>query len=63
MIKKLIPRQMEIEQTSNLIKVPNRIIQGFVNAVVSAVKINTQEIATLSAIAGSNHVDKRQQVR
>jgi hypothetical protein len=28
---------MKIEQTSNLIKVLNRIIQGFVNAVVSAV--------------------------
>jgi hypothetical protein len=37
---------MKIEQTSNLIKVPNSIIQGFVNAVVSAVKINPQEIAT-----------------
>jgi hypothetical protein len=37
---------MKIEQTSNLMKVPNRINQGFVNAVVSAVKINPQEIAT-----------------
>jgi hypothetical protein len=54
---------MKIEQTSNLIKVPNRIIQGYMNAVVSAVKINPQEIATPSAVAGSNHVDKRQQVR
>jgi hypothetical protein len=50
---------MKIEQTSNLIKVPNRIIQGLVNAVVSAVKINPQEINTSSAEARSNHVDKR----
>jgi hypothetical protein len=41
---------MEIEQTSNLIKVLNRIIQGFVNAVVSAVKISSQEIATSCAV-------------
>jgi hypothetical protein len=53
---------MKIVQTSNLIKVPNRIIQEFVNAVVSAVKINPQEIATQSALAKSNHIDKRQQV-
>jgi hypothetical protein len=52
---------MKIEQTSNLIKVLNRIIQGFVNAVVSAVKINPQKIATPCAVAKSNHVDKRQQ--
>jgi hypothetical protein len=37
---------MKIEQTSNLIKVPNRIIQGFVNAIDNAVKINPQVIAT-----------------
>jgi hypothetical protein len=54
---------MKIEKTSNLIKVPNRIIQGFVNAIVSAVKINPQEIATPSAVAKSNYVDKRQQDR
>jgi hypothetical protein len=30
----------KIEQTSNLIKVPNRTIEGFENIVVSAVKIN-----------------------
>jgi hypothetical protein len=53
--------QMKIEQTSNLIKVPNR-IQGFVNVLVSTVKINSIEIATPSAVARSNHVDKRQQV-
>jgi hypothetical protein len=52
---------MKIEQTSNLIKVPNRIIQGLVNAVVSAVKINSQEIATPSTVARRNHVDKRKQ--
>jgi hypothetical protein len=52
---------MKIVQTSNVIKMPNRIIQGFVNAIVSAVKINPQEIATPSTVA--NHVDKRQQVR
>jgi hypothetical protein len=40
---------MKIEQTSNFIKVPSRIIQGFTNAVDSAVKINPQEIAILSA--------------
>jgi hypothetical protein len=54
---------LKIEQKSNLIKVLNHIIQGFVNAVASAVKINQQKIATPSAAATSNHVDKRQQVR
>jgi hypothetical protein len=43
---------MYVEQTSKL-----------VNAVVSAVKINPQDIASLSAVASSNHVDKRQQVQ
>jgi hypothetical protein len=41
---------MKIEQTNNLIKVPNRIIQRFVIAVVSAVKINLQVIETPSAV-------------
>jgi uracil phosphoribosyltransferase len=54
---------MLIEQTSNFIKMPNRIMQGLVNAVVSAVKINPQEIATPNAVARSNHVDKRKQVQ
>jgi hypothetical protein len=54
---------MKIEQTSNLIKRPSRIIQEFVNAVVGAVKINSQEIATPSAVVRRNHVDKTQQVR
>jgi hypothetical protein len=53
---------MKIEQTSR-INVPNRIIQGHVNAVVKAMKINPQEIATPNAVARSNHVDKRQQIR
>jgi hypothetical protein len=44
---------MKIEQTSNLIKMPNRIIQGFLNAVSSAVKINPQVIA--SPIAEQSH--------
>jgi hypothetical protein len=37
----------------------NRIIQRFWNAVVSAVKINPQEIVTPSKVVKSNHVDKR----
>jgi hypothetical protein len=49
---------MKIEQTSNLIKVSNRIIQGFVNAVVSVVKVNPQEIAIPSAVSKGNHVNK-----
>jgi hypothetical protein len=53
---------MKIEQTSNLIKLPNRIIQGFVNTVISVMTINPQEIDTLSAVPKRNHVDKRQQV-
>jgi hypothetical protein len=44
---------MKIKRTSNLSKVPNRIIQGLVNGVVSAVKINPQEITTLNAVAFS----------
>jgi hypothetical protein len=56
------PWQIKIEQTSNLIKVPNRIIQGLMNAVVSAVEINPQEIATPNRVAKSNPLDKGQQV-
>jgi hypothetical protein len=54
---------MTIEQTSNLMKVLNRIIQGFLNGVVSAVKINPQEIATPSAVARSNHVENKHHAR
>jgi hypothetical protein len=37
---------MNIEQTSDVIKKPIRIIEGFVNTLTSAVKINPQEIVT-----------------
>jgi hypothetical protein len=47
---------MEIEQTNDLIEVPNRIIQGVVNAVISAVKINPEEIACSRIVAARDHL-------
>jgi hypothetical protein len=41
---------MKVEQTSELIKAPNSTIQRLVNAIVDAMKINSQEIARPSVV-------------
>jgi hypothetical protein len=44
---------MKVEQTSKLIKAANSTIQKLVNAIVGAMKINSQEIARSSVVPRS----------
>jgi hypothetical protein len=53
---------MKVEQTSELIKAPNSTIQRLVNAIVGAMKINSQEIARSSVVPRSIYANERQQV-
>jgi hypothetical protein len=53
---------MKVEQTSELIKAPNNTIQRLVNAIVGAMKINSQEIARSSVVPRSIYANERQQV-
>jgi hypothetical protein len=53
---------MAVEQTNELIKALNITIQRLVNAVVGAMKINSQEIARPSMVPRSIYANQRQQV-
>jgi hypothetical protein len=46
---------MKVEQTSEHIKASNSTIQRLVNAIVGAMKINSQEIARPSVVPSSMH--------
>jgi hypothetical protein len=49
---------MKVEQTSELIKAPNSTIQRLVNAIVGAMKINSQEIARSSVVPRSIYANE-----
>jgi hypothetical protein len=53
---------MKVEQTSELIKASNSTIQRLVNAIVGAMKINSQEIARPNVVPKSIYANQRQQV-
>jgi hypothetical protein len=53
---------MMVEQTSELNKASNSTIQRLVNAIVGAMKINSQEIARPSVETRSWYANQRQQV-
>jgi hypothetical protein len=53
---------MKVEQTSELIKASNSTIQMLVNAIVGAIKINSQEIARSSVVSRNIYANERQQV-
>jgi hypothetical protein len=53
---------MMVQQTCELIKASNSIIQRLVNAVVGAMKINSQEIARASVVPRSIYANQGQQV-
>jgi hypothetical protein len=53
---------MKVEQTSELIKASNRTIQRLIDAIVGAMKINSQEITRSSVVPRSIYANQRQQV-
>jgi hypothetical protein len=51
-----------VEQTSELIKAPNSTIQRLVNAIVGAMKINSQEITRSSAAPRSIYANEQRRI-
>jgi hypothetical protein len=55
-----LKKKKKVEQTSKLIKAPNSTIQRLGNAIVGAMKINSQEIAHSIVVPRSIYTNQRQ---